>query len=207
LEGNEFGIDPGTSHAFKLNVCPSDYAGQAETADGGAEQVGIVVGTGIGTAEHQTVVRAMQSDLADVSTEGSSAMMVLTVHVIGDGSTYSDEAGAGRDGKEPSFGKKNVDDVGEAHAAFAAKHAGGFVETEDTVETGTVDQFAVGVETGIAVAAAEAIRKQRTGRGSLEKFRYLVAPCGFVDVMMHGLRVAAPRENSPDRRRCSGLFA
>jgi hypothetical protein len=99
----------------------------------------------------------MQSDLANVRAKGSAAVMVLTVHVVGDGSADSDEAGAGRDRKEPSFREKHVDDVGEADAAFAADHAGGFVETENAVKSATVNQFSSGVETRVAVTAAEAI--------------------------------------------------
>ena len=160
-----------------------------------------------GIADHQTVVRAMQADLADVSAESSSAVMVLTVDVVGDGSADGDEAGAGRDGKKPSFRKKYVDDVGEADAAFAAQHASRFVETEDAVQSAAVDQFAAGVETRVAVAAAEAVGKQGAGRGGSENFRHLVVPCRLVDVLVRGLRVTAPRENSLGGRRRCGLLA
>jgi hypothetical protein len=150
-----------------LDVSPGDYAGQAETAGSGAKHVGIF----FTVADYQTVVRAMQSDLADVSAEGSSAVMVLTVNVVGNGSADGDEAGAGRDGKEPSFTEEYADDVGKADAAFAADHASGFVETEDAVESATVNQLSSGVETRVAVAAAEAIGQQRAGRGISENVR------------------------------------
>ena len=149
----------------------------------------------------------MQGDLANVSTEGSSAVMVLTVDVVGNRSANGNEASARRDGKEPSLGKKYVDNIGEADAAFAAEHASGFVETEDAVETAAVDQFAAGVETRVAVAAAEAIREQGSGRGRLENFRDLVVPCRLVDVMVRDFRVTPPRENSLDGRRGCGLLA
>jgi hypothetical protein len=83
--------------------------------------------------------------------------MVLTVHVVGNGSADGDEASAGRGRKEPSFREKYVDDVGKADAAFAADHASGFVKTEDAVESATVNQLSSGVQTRVAVAAAEAI--------------------------------------------------
>src|SRR5229473_4561013 len=119
LKGDGLGVDPGTGHAFELNICPGDYAGQTEPTNSGAQHVGIL----FGIADHQTVVRAMQADLADMSAEGSSAVMVLTVDVVGDGSADGDEARAGRDGKEPSFREEYAEDVGEADAAFAAEHA------------------------------------------------------------------------------------
>ncbi len=118
-----------------------------------------------------------------------------------------DEASAGRDRKEPSFREEYIDDVGEADAAFAAEHAGGFVETENAVEAAAVNQFASGVETGVAVTAAEAIGEQGARRGSSENFRHLVIPRRPVDVMVRGFRVTAPRENSLDGRRGCGFLA
>jgi len=113
----------------------------------------------------------MQSDLANVSAEGSSAVMVLTVNVVGNSTADGDEASAGRNGKKPSSREEYVDDVGETDAAFAADHASGFVETEDAIESATVNQFSSGVETRVAIAAAEAIGQQRAGRGISENVR------------------------------------
>src|SRR5260370_23566538 len=121
----------------------------------------------------------MQADLANVSAEGSSTVMVLTVDVVGNSSTDCDEARAGRDGKEPSFRKEYVEDVGEADAAFAAEHDSRFVESEDTVEAATVDQSTAGVETRVSIAAAEAIGEQGSRRGRSENVRHLVVPCWF----------------------------
>ena len=149
----------------------------------------------------------MQGDLEDMSPEGSSAVMVLTVDVVGNRSAHRNEASAGRDGKKPSLRKEYVDDVGEADAALAAEQARGFVETEDAVETAAVDQSAAGVETRVAVAATEAIREQGSGRGSLENPRDLVVPSRLVDVMVRDFRVTSPRENSLDGRRSCGLLA
>src|ERR1700676_3588797 len=84
LKGDGLSVDPGTGHAFELDVGPGDYAGQTETADGGAQHVGI--GFGIRITNYQTVVRPTQTDLADVSAEGSSDVMVFTVDVFGGGS-------------------------------------------------------------------------------------------------------------------------
>jgi hypothetical protein len=97
--------------------------------------------------------------------------MVLTVNVVGNSTADGDEASAGRNGKKPSSREEYVDDVGEAETAFAADHASGFVETEDAVDSATVNQLSSGVETRVAVTAAEAIGKQRAGRGISEDVR------------------------------------
>jgi hypothetical protein len=67
-------------------------------------------------------------------------MMVLTVDVVGNSSSDSDELRAGGYGQEPSFGKKDLDDVGEADAAFTTQDAGGRVKSENAVEAAAVDQ-------------------------------------------------------------------
>src|ERR1035438_2570111 len=116
----------------------------------------------------------MQADLADVRAESPRTVVVLAVDVVSDSPADSDKASAGRDGKEPPFREEYIDDVGEAHAAFAAQHPRGFIETQEAVEAPAVDQFATGVETRIAVAASQAIGKQGARCGSLENVRHLV---------------------------------
>ena len=148
----------------------------------------------------------MQRNLADVSSEGSRTVMVLAVDVVGNGSADGNEARAGRDGKEPSLRKEYVENIGEADAAFAAEYARRFVETENAVETATVDQFAAGVETRIAVTAAEAMGEQRAGRGGLENFRHLVVPRRLVDVTVRNLRDNVPTSELFSGRRGGGLF-
>src|ERR1700677_1063414 len=99
LKGNGFSLHPRSSHGFELDVRPRDHAGQAKSADGGAQHIGIH----FGIAGCQTVVRAMQSDLANMRTERSSAVMVLAMYVVGDGSAHRNEASSRRDGQEPSL--------------------------------------------------------------------------------------------------------
>ncbi len=124
----------------------------------------------------------MQGDLTDVRAEGSRTVVILSMEVVGDRATDGDEASAGRDCKEPSLREKHIDDVREADAAFAAEHARGFIEGQEAVESPAIDEFASGVETGVAVTASETIGKQGARRGSLKDLRQLIVPCRFVDV-------------------------
>ena len=111
-------------------------------------------GIAFGVANDQAIVRTMQSELTDMRAEGSGAVMVLSMNIVGDRSADGDEARAGSDRKKPSLRKKHIDDIGEGDAAFAAKHSGRFVEAENAVEAAAIDQLATSVEAGIAVAAA-----------------------------------------------------
>jgi len=118
-------------------------------------------------------------------------VVVLAVDVVRDHSAHGDIAGAGRDGKEPSFRKKYVNNLGKTDAALATQHAGRFIKTEEAVEAPAIDQFAAGVETRVAVAASQAIREQGTGCGGAKQFRHLVVPCRFMNMLVRGLRVTA----------------
>ena len=119
LKRHEFRLDPGTSHAPQLNIGPRDNAGQAETANGGAEHLWIF----FAAADDQAVVRAMQAKLLDMIAKRSGTMVILAMNIIGDGAPYRHELRAGRYRKKPSLGKEYVDDIGETDAAFAAQHA------------------------------------------------------------------------------------
>jgi hypothetical protein len=81
----------------------------------------------------------MQGDLADMGAEGSSAVVILAVDIVSDRATDGDETSSGRDRKEPSFGKENIDDFGKANPAFATECPRGFVETQEAVETPAID--------------------------------------------------------------------
>lgn len=124
----------------------------------------------------------MQGNLTDVRAEGSRTVVILSMDIVGDRASDRDEAGAGSDWKEPSLREKHIDDVREADTAFAAKYAGRFVEGQEAIEAPAVDEFAPGVETGVAVTASEAIGKQGARHGGLKDLRQLIVPCRFVDV-------------------------
>jgi len=108
----------------------------------------------------------MEADLANVSAESPSTMMILAVDVVGDGSADGDESRAGRDRKKPSFREEYVDDIGEADSAFATEHASRFVESKDAVKAAAIDQLAASVETRVAIACGRAIGEQGPGRSS-----------------------------------------
>src|ERR1700704_91703 len=97
----------------------------------------------------------MHRNLAYVSAESSSAMMILTMNIISDRSADGHKTGSWRDREEPTFGKEYIDNVGKTNPSFAANDAARFVEGENTIETLAVNQFTPVVETRIAVTAAE----------------------------------------------------
>src|SRR5215470_10080139 len=121
-------------------------------------------------------------------------MMVLTMNVIGNGSAHGDESRAGRNGEEPALRQKDINDVGQGDAAFAAHHAGRLVESENPVQTAAVDELALTVEARVSVAAPQAEGKQRARSGGAQNRRHLIVPRGPVRMSMRKLRVAPPGE-------------
>jgi hypothetical protein len=61
-------------------------------------------------------------------------MMVLPVHVVGDGAAERGELRPRRDRQEPARGQGEVDDLGKQHAGFAAQDAGLRIEGDEAVE-------------------------------------------------------------------------
>lgn len=203
IEGNGFGVNPWANDRFQLNVSPGDHAGEAQAADGCAEHVGIFRGT----AEDQAVIGAMEAQLADVGSEGSGAVMVLAVDVIGDGAADGDKASPGGYGEKPASGYNKFEYLGKTDAGLATDHAEGWVKAQDAVEAARIDEVASGIETGIAITAAESVRKKSARGTVVENGRYLIIPGGLVNKVMRDLWVPSPREDAFDRGRDRGLFA
>src|SRR6516162_8001784 len=138
----------------------------------------------------------MQGEPLNVGAKGAGTVMVLTMDVVCDRAADGDEAGAGSHGHKPAFGEEGLDDIRQAHAAFAANHSRRFVETQNTVQTMAVDEVAARVEAGITVAAPDTKGQQGAGSGRGENFRDLVVPGGLVHIAMRDLRVAAPGKDA-----------
>src|SRR5450755_3030059 len=149
----------------------------------------------------------MQSNLIDVRVEGTGAMVVLAVHIVGNRPADSYKPCARSYWEEPSLGKHNIDDVGKTDAGFAADHARRLIESKDAIEAAAIDQFAAVVETGVAITASESVGKQRSWPGGIQELRNLIVPCRLVYEAMRDLGITSPRKNSSDGRKAGGLFS
>ena len=97
-----------------------------------------------------------------VPAEGAGAVVVLAMHVVGDGAADRDEARAGRDGQEPAAAIRlrpagDREDVGEPDAGLAGQHARVPVEGDEAVEAAAVEQPAARVERHVAIGPAAAL--------------------------------------------------
>src|ERR1700690_2138120 len=151
------------------------------------------------------MIRPMQSELPNVRAKSSGAMMVLAVNIVGDRSTDSNELRSGSYRQKPSFGKKHADDIGERHTAFAAKYASRFIETQNAVEPPTVDERAVCVDAGVAIATAQTIGQNGRIGGRRKNGCDLIVPGRLVDVGVRGSRESSPGEIFSRRATRAGI--
>ena len=89
-----------------------------------------------------------------VMPQGSGAMVILPVDVVGDRTTHSYILGAWRDWKEPTLWQDNPDYVAEQQACLTLKDAIFGAEADEVVKASGIDQCASVVEACVAVAAA-----------------------------------------------------
>ena len=89
--------------------------------------------------------------------EGPGLVVILAVHVVGDGAAHGDELRARKHRQAPAARNEKALDVAQHHTGFADQPAVSLVEADEAIETRCVPQHAVGVEAFIAVAPAKTV--------------------------------------------------
>ena len=188
--GDRLGVEPRTGHGAKLQLGLDDEAGQAEAAGGRREPVGPQVGA----AHDLLAVGAQQAERRHMIAEGAGLMVVLTVHVVGDGTAHGDELGARQYRQAPAARNDEALDVAQHHAGLADQPAAFLVEADEAVETRRVPQHAVRVEALIAIAPPQAIGDAGT---AARQFGGDPAAITESDHLVRKGREAAPRRDGP----------
>jgi hypothetical protein len=88
-----------------------------------------------------------------MTAEGAGAMMILAVHVVGDGAAERDEARSGRHRQKPAARNRQGQDLVEQDAGFAAQQPRLLIEGDEAIERTRIDQPTAGVQTDIAITA------------------------------------------------------
>src|SRR5882724_59506 len=87
-------------------------------------------------------------------TEGSCPVVVLAVNVVGERPAHRDPPGTRHYRQEPALRHCEGEDIGQRDPGLTAQHAGDFVERDQAIEAGRVEEQAAVVETAVPVAAA-----------------------------------------------------
>ena len=67
-------------------------------------------------------------------TKGARAMVILTVHVVGDGAADRDQGRARRHWRKPAVRQRQGDDLTEQDTGFALENAARGIEADESVE-------------------------------------------------------------------------
>ncbi len=94
-----------------------------------------------------------------MAAERTAAMVVLAVHVVGDGAAERHELCTGNNRRKEPERRGMRNDVAKQHAGLGLDDAGPGVEAQDAVLRSHVDDGAGGVLAGIAIRAAIAVGK------------------------------------------------
>jgi len=149
----------------------------------------------------------MQGDLADMRSEGSSAVVVLAVDVVGNRSAHGNEAGAGVTGRNHPLGR-NTSRMSERLTPLSVRSRP--VDSSKPrmrLRRRQSIRSRPALRQESAVTAAEGHKVARSRPPQLRELRQLIVPRRLVDVMVRDLRVTSPRENPFSGRRICMLLA
>src|SRR5438105_14051429 len=96
-----------------------------------------------------------------MTSESTYAVVILAVDVVGDCSPHRYKLRSGHDRQEPAFRQKDADDFPEEHSCFASERAAERIEIDEPVQAIGCKDYAVGLETTVAIAATLAMRHYR----------------------------------------------
>ena len=85
-------------------------------------------------------------------------MVILSMHVIGNGASHSDQLRTGRDGKQPPIGNGQALNVLQQHPGLAGQHAILPVKCDQMIQSPSHPQEATGIQAGVTVATPHAER-------------------------------------------------
>jgi len=174
--------NPHAWNTAQLQTCLTYQSRQSKPADRGAKPFPIAIA---GAAQYQSV-GALQLEFDDMMPEAADTMVILAVHVVGNGASDSYQRGTGSDCWKPAIGQRQLDDLAQQYASLAFEHSGDGIETDESIQATRQQQCAAVVQADVTVTAP--IAKRQHGRG----IRQIVKTVGQCDQPLLVTRPAAP---------------
>ena|SRR5436190_14742162 len=122
----------------------------------------------------------------------TGAVVILSVHIIGDGSADGHKLSARRDWKEPACWNRDFQNIAERDARFTPETSRLFVEAENTVQSGAIKKCPTFVEARVAIASAKPIWETTRNVYLVQDAGYLIRPVCFVDCAAAKVRISTP---------------
>src|SRR5689334_15617015 len=116
-----------------------------------------------------------------MSTERSTPMMVLPMHVVCDGAAYGDVLSTRHHRQKPSVRYYETQDLGEQYSRLAGDPTLFAIEANDPIETASEQQPAPDIEATVAVAAP--LPEGQHGLDHVRRGNHLLATAGRYDQM------------------------
>jgi hypothetical protein len=126
-------------------------------------------------ALNDLAVRAEQLQPSDVVSERALDMMILSMHVVGDGTTDRDELSARRYSKHPPPGNDKLLNIAQQNTSLASQVTTLLVEVHKVVEPPCVPQNASRIEAHITIATRHTERNARLVQGQNRRYRIRIA--------------------------------
>ena len=155
--GDGFGPQPRPGHPAQLQFGPHDQARKPDATHGGREPIR----SQRRAALDRFAVRARKPKPAHVVAEGAEPMVILSMHVVGNGAPDRDHLRAGCHGQQPSVGDRQPLDIAQQHPGFAGQNPAIAVIRDQMIQSPRQPQGAAGIQAGISIAAPHAERHAR----------------------------------------------
>jgi hypothetical protein len=143
-----------------LKLDPGDNAGQAHAADGGRKPVGVFLA---GTATAGTI-GANKLEGPHMPAEGTGAVVVLPMDVIGQGAAQCHKASAGQNGHKPALRYDEVQNLGQKNPRLGPKNSHLRLPEEYVPRVTHGNQHAIMRQAAVAITATVAIGEIRLVR-------------------------------------------
>ena len=142
-------VDGRAGDAPQIDGGIDDDAGQAHAAAGGVEQRAVL---GARTVPHRAI-GLQQTQRVHMLAKGAVEMMILAVHIAGDGAAHADETSAWHHGQEPATGREAMQDGVETDTGSAGQQTGVGVERKQVIQLAGLHDGAR--QRAVAVAASQ----------------------------------------------------
>jgi len=154
---HSLGIEPRTGDATQLDLHLDDHPCQPQATNRSFKPVLTQVWSTI----EDVTVRANKPDALNMITERAEDMMVLAMHVVGNGASDGHHLGSGGYRQNPAARDHETLDVPEQNAGLAGKAAGVVVKRDEVIKPSGRPQLPSRIEADIAVASSGAIGNSR----------------------------------------------
>ena len=155
--GDRFRLQPGTRDPAKLQLSPHNQAREADATHGRTKPFW----QQRRSALDRFPVGTCKPEPAHMVAERTQPVVILAMHVVGDGSADCNQLRARRHGQQPTVGDRQPLDIAQQHARFAANHPAFAVIRHQMIQPPREPERSARIQARIAIAAPHPERDAR----------------------------------------------